>query len=111
MNELDNIFSFTKGGIGIGVDPVSTEIKLTGDLARSCLSLPQFKQYREQYEKMEAKVIDEMVQEAASFCASGDSIEKFGSKCLVKLTRIRDLRSLVTKIENDAKKDMPKKEE
>ena len=92
-------------------DKSSAEIKLTGDIGRVCLGLPQFKQYRDQYAKMEQKVIDELILEAANFCVSGDSTEKFGAKCLVKLTRIRDLRSLVSKVENDAKKDVEKKED
>lgn len=106
--DLRSLFNFS--GKTKKVEQSSTEIKLTGDIGRLCLGLPQFKQYRDQYEKMEQKVIDEMIIDAANFCVSGDSTEKFGAKCLVKLTRLRDLRSLVTKIETDAKKGIDKKE-
>ncbi len=103
---VKSLFGFDK------VQPVeekaSTEIKLTGDMARACLSTKEFKQYRAQYAVMEEKVIDEMVIDAANFCVSPDSMEKFGAKCLIKLTRVRDLRSLVSKIENDAKKGIEK---
>ena len=108
MKYLKSIFSFSKNADKS--DHGSDEIKLTGEIGRLCLGLPQFKQYRDQYAKMEQKVIDELIIEAANFCVSGDSTEKFGAKCLVKLTRIRDLRSLVSKVESDAKKDVEKKE-
>ncbi len=84
----------------------SPEIKLTGDCARACLGTKEFKQYRAQYIVLQEKVIEELIMEAANFCVSQDSCEKFGAKCLVKLTRLRDLRSLVSKIETDAKKGL-----
>ena len=86
--------------------PESPEVKLTGDMARAALATKEFKQYRAQYQVMEEKVIDELIMEAANFCVSQDSCEKFGAKCLVKLTRLRDLRSLVSKIETDSKKGL-----
>ena len=42
---------------------------------------------------------------------SGDSTEKFGAKCLVKLTRLRDLRSLMTKVLVDAEKGKDEKKD
>lgn len=107
MKNLKSLFSFGDKAI----EESSEQIKLTGDIARACLATKEFKQYRDQYEKMEQKVIDEMIIEAANFCVSCDSTEKFGAKCLVKLTRLRDLRSLVTKVEADSKKGIEKKEE
>ena len=90
--------------------PDSTEVKLTGDMARAALATKEFKAYRAQYQAMEAKVIDELIIEAANFCVSNDSTEKFGAKCLVKLTRLRDLRTLVSKVETDSKKGLEKKD-
>lgn len=84
----------------------SPEVKLTGDMARACLGTKEFKQYRTQYIVLQEKVIEELIMEAANFCVSQDSCEKFGAKCLVKLTRLRDLRSLVSKIETDSKKGL-----
>jgi hypothetical protein len=100
MKDLKQLFSFGQQA----VEESSTQVKLTGDIARACLNTKEFKQYREQYAKMEAKVIDEMIIDAANFSVSNDSTEKFGAKCLVKLTRIRDLRSLMTKVLTDAQK-------
>lgn len=100
MKDLKSLFSFGEKAI----EETSTEIKLTGDMARACLNTREFKQYREQYAQMEAKVISEMITDAANFSVSNDSTEKFGAKCLVKLTRLRDLRSLMTKVLTDAQK-------
>lgn len=100
MKDLKSLFSFGEKAI----EETPAQIKLTGDCARACLSTKEFKQYREQYAQMEAKVIGEMIIEAANFCTSGDSTEKFGAKCLVKLTRLRDLRSLITKVLTDSQK-------
>lgn len=105
--DIKSLFNFS--GNAETAEQSPTEIKLTGDRARICLGLGAFKQYRDQYAKMEQKVIDEMIQEAASFCTSNDSTEKFGAKCLVKLTRLRDLRSLISKVEVDSKKGIEKK--
>lgn len=85
-------------------DKSITDIKLTGDCARACLSTKEFKLYRDQYSKMESKVIDEMIMDAANFPVSNEDIAKFGAKCLVRLTRLRDLRSLITKVQNDSQK-------
>lgn len=98
-----SVFNFDDKEFG---RPLRKEVKLTGDIARACLDTKEFQTYRKQYEKLEEGVIDELIREAANFCVSGDSIEKFGGKCLVKLTRLRDLRSLITKIKNDSTKGL-----
>lgn len=82
----------------------STEIKLTGDIARKILSMSEFQTYREYYAKAEAATIDELILEATQFCDTGADVNKFGGKCLVKLTRLRDMRSLLTKVLSDSKK-------
>jgi len=97
-------------GFGEKVEEPSVDMKLTGDAARICLSTEQFKRYRAQYAILEERVIGELIMEAANFCVSSDSCEKFGAKCLVKLTRLRDLRSLLIKIETDSKKGLDKKD-
>jgi hypothetical protein len=104
---LDSIFNFG----GMKSDIVTTETQLTADAARICLNVKEFKAYKAQYEQMEAKVIDELIKEAANFCVSGDSTERFGSKCLVKLTRLRDLRSLITKVNADVMKANKEKQD
>ena len=107
MKDLKSLFSFGEKA----VEESNEQLKLTGDIARKCLSMPEFKQYREQYAQMEAKVIGEMIMDAANFPVSNDSTEKFGAKCLVKLTRLRDLRSLMTKVLTDAQKGKEEKKD
>jgi hypothetical protein len=91
-------------GFGEKVEESQKSVNLTGDAARACLATKEFKTYRAQYAILEEKVIEELIKEASNFCVSGDSTEKFGAKCLVKLTRLRDLRSLMTKVLVDAEK-------
>lgn len=100
MKDLKSLFTFGDAA----VEQSSDHIKLTADCAKACLATKEFKQYREQYAQMEAKVIGEMIIDAANFPVGNDSTEKFGAKCLVKLTRLRDLRSLMTKVLTDAQK-------
>lgn len=105
MKNLKSLFSFGEKAF----EEAPELIKLTGDMARACLNTKEFKQYHEQYAQMEAKVIGEMIIDAANFPVSNDSTEKFGARCLVKLTRLRDLRSLMTKVLTDAKKGKEEK--
>lgn len=79
-------------------------INLTAEMAKRCLSMPEFKSYKDQFDNMERKIIDEMVQDAAVFISANDDVGKFGTKCLVRLTRIRDLRALLSKVQSDARK-------
>ncbi len=102
MKDLKSLFRF---GEEERPDAKTAEqIKLTGDIARVCLGLPQFRTYRDAYERMEEAIIDDMISDAASFSSDNTDIGKFGAKCLVKLTRLRDLRSLLSKVVVDAKK-------
>lgn len=94
-----SILSFGKKPI---VEPVES---LTALAAKQCLSMPEFKEYREQFEIMEGKIIDEMIMDAAGFPTQADSMERFGAKCLIKLTRIRDLRALLSKVTSDARRN------
>ena len=98
-------------GFGEKVEESQKNVNLTGDCARACLATKEFKQYRAQYVVLEERVIEELIKEAANFCVSGDSTEKFGAKCLVKLTRLRDLRSLMTKVLVDAEKGKDEKKD
>lgn len=107
MKNIKSLFSFGDKA----VEESSEQVKLVGDCARACLSTKEFKLYRDQYAKMEQKVIDEMIIDAANFPVSNDSTEKFGARCLVKLTRLRDLRSLMTKVLTDAQKGKEEKKD
>ena len=103
IDKLKSLFNF--GDSPKEETPKTAEqIKLTGDIARNCLSLPAFQTYRKAYAELEEAVIGDMIKEAATFSVDQTDISKFGARCLVKLTRLRDLRSLLTKVEADAKR-------
>jgi len=80
------------------------QVNLTAEMAKRCLNMEEFKAYRESFEAMERKIIDEMVMDAAGFTTQNESTERFGMKCLIKLTRIRDLRALLNKVSSEARK-------
>jgi hypothetical protein len=83
------------------IEPVDkTEEEITEAMARAskCLSMPEFKDYRTKFEAAEAGIIDELIVLSVNF--DGDT-GKFGAKCLTKLTRLRDLRALLTAVNND----------
>jgi hypothetical protein len=78
---------------------------LTAVRAGECLITNEFKAYRDAYEREEAEIIGTLINEAAMFVV-GDAgtIEKFGAKCLIRLNRLRDLRSLLVKVTVDSRR-------
>jgi hypothetical protein len=84
--------------------PEAPEISVTAARAAECLKLDEFKDYRASFEVMERKIIDELVMDAAGFSTQNESLERFAAKTLIKLTRIRDLRALLSKVQTDARK-------
>jgi len=85
-------------------DKTEPEVNLTAVRAAACMKLEEFKEYRESFEAMEAKIIDEMISDAAGFSTQNESLERFAAKTLIKLTRIRDLRALLSKVTTDARR-------
>jgi hypothetical protein len=84
--------------------PEAPEISVTASRAAECMKLEEFKEYRESFDGMERKIIDEMVMDAAGFSTQNESLERFAMRTLIKLTRIRDLRALLSKVQTDARK-------
>jgi hypothetical protein len=80
------------------------KIRLTGDIARVCLSMDQFKVYRKQYAAAEEKMIDEMMMTTACFSSGSIDLTQYGAKMLVCITRLKDLRMLLDTVESNARK-------
>lgn len=82
-------------------------IDLTGDIARKCLGHEDFRQYREQYKRTEASIIDALISYTKNFVESptGD-ITKYAMTTMRLLTKLQDLRYLVRSIESDSKKGL-----
>jgi len=87
-----------------GQQEKKTEQTITeaGARAAKCLSMPEFKEYRDRFEAAEAGIVDELIVLSVNF--DGD-MAKFGARCMSKLTRLRDLRALLTYVNNDKAKD------
>lgn len=83
---------------------VSASITEANARAAKCLSMPEFEEYRKRFEKAEAGILDELIVMSVNY--DGD-ISKFGARCLAKLTRLRDLRALLTFVNADSQKGKP----
>ena len=83
---------------------VNEKINLTGQIARSCLNLPQFKAYKDKYIKAESKVIGTMLLLTASYMKGELTLETYGTKVLVYMTRLGELKRLIGTVTTDAKK-------
>ena len=75
-----------------------------GDKARACLATEQFKSYRDQYESSEQKMIQSMIKTTDLFLSAEFSLEIYGSKMLVYMTRIKDLKMLLDVVVVNSKK-------
>lgn len=104
MSILDSVRNSVRNSVMkfLGSEPEvkPEETNLTAEAAKRCLGMPEFKEYRDTFEAMERKIIDELIQESANV----EDVSKFGLKCLVKFTRIRDLRALLSKVQSDARR-------
>ena len=89
------------------VDKKKEEMRrdLVIEKAQACLSSQEFKSYREAYEKEERDIVMTLINEAGAFVAGDAStLEKFGAKCLIRLNRLRDVRSLLVRVTVEARK-------
>jgi hypothetical protein len=84
----------------------STQVKLTGDIARSCLSHDAFKTYREQYAKAELKVTDTLLAITEQYKSGHMELQEYGAKVLVYMTELKAIRSLLYVVEKDSKKGL-----
>ena len=92
---------------GFGKKAVEEEPKedVTVARARACLSREEFKAYREAYEREEAEIVGTLINDAGTFVlGNSGTMETFGAKCLVRLNRLRDVRSLLVKVTIDERR-------
>ena len=82
--------------------PADDEVMLR---ARECLCTNEFKAYREAYEREEAEIVGTLINDAGTFVlGNSGTMETFGAKCLVRLNRLRDVRSLLVKVTVDERR-------
>ena len=87
-------------------EPVEEKVDdMTVLRARACLCTNEFKAYREAYEREEAEIVGTLINEAGTFVlGNAGTMETFGAKCLVRLNRLRDVRSLLVKVTVDERR-------
>ena len=79
-------------------------LNLTGDVARICLTLEQFKRYKEQYEKAESYIIETLLLLTNAYETGRINLETYGTKTLVYMTKLKTTRLLLSTIKSDSKK-------
>lgn len=83
---------------------IKDSLKSLGNTARVCLNSSQFHDYRKQYEATEAKVVESILRLTSNLENGELDLTAYGTKVLVFMTRLKDLRSLLTIVKNDSKK-------
>ncbi len=81
------------------------EINRVAQMAKICLDRPEFKEYALRYKKLELDIIDGLIADASNFSVSQGDLQKFGASCLVRLNRLRDVRSLAVNVMVDGKRE------
>jgi hypothetical protein len=98
---MRNIFSFTPN-----TDKKDTsEINRVANMARMCMGMKEFKEYQSRYAVLEHDITESLIADATNFSLDQSDMAKFGAKCLVKLNRLRDVRSLLVNVVVDEKRD------
>lgn len=74
-------------------------------MAKKCLGMPDFIEYRKDFERAEATMVDTIITYTKSFVESehGDTT-KYALNMVRLVTRIQDFRHLLRSVENDAKR-------
>jgi hypothetical protein len=81
---------------------IDKEINKTAEMAKHCINSDIFAEYKKKYEVLEKVIVDSLLIEAKNFCGGGENLEKFGAKCLVRLTKLGDLRAIINDVTKDA---------
>lgn len=77
------------------------------EAGKSCLTHPNFKMYRERYEKAQASIVTAMILYTNDFFAKPDGdMALYGANMARFMTRITTLRALLGQVESDVKKEI-----
>jgi len=93
------------------IKEAAKKIDEAGKAARKCLTLQEFQIYRQAFEKAQEAIINKMIQYDSAFFASehGD-MPKYGATMARFVTKIKDLRILLNKVEGDANRSVKNEE-
>lgn len=80
-------------------------VKKTGVLANKCLNTEDFKQYREQFEVAQSKLVGAMITYTHEFFLEPKGgMDVYGAQMARFVTKIQDMRVLLGQIESDVRK-------
>lgn len=81
--------------------------KAAGDAARSCINTEAFQTYKRSFEIAESKIVDAMIAYTHNFFQENNgSLDVYGANMARYITKIQDLKSLLTAVEVDSKKGL-----
>jgi hypothetical protein len=80
------------------------KINLVSDIAKQCLGLEVFQTYKKSYIDAEAKMIETLLSLTVVYQKGGMDLTNYGSRMLAYMIELKTLRSLLTRVERDAKK-------
>jgi len=89
---------------GLAEKDASNGIDLVGDYARSCLCTLEFKKYKDKYVEAEKRVIKSLLILTDTYLSGNMDISSYGTKVLVLITRLKDVRMLLDTVTTDSKK-------
>ena len=72
--------------------------------ARICFALKQFADYKKQYQQVEDKMLVAMAALTESYLAGKFDLITYGARMLVYMTRLKDLKLLLSVVESDIRK-------
>lgn len=86
-------------------DEAKAAVKAVGDSARSCINTEAFQSYKRDFERAQDKIVDAMIEYTQIFFSDDNgNIATYGAKMARYITKLQDLKALLTVVENDAKK-------
>ena len=92
------------------IKDLEESFKVLGANARACLHSHLFHTYRKQYEVTEEKMVESMLRLTTRLECGEFDLNAYGTKVLILMTRLKDLRSLLMIIKNDSKKGQDNEE-
>ena len=91
---------FTKNGVAKQTT-IEEELTHVSELAGACLNSDAFKKYKEGYKVIEARIIEDIIQEAKEFEYNDKSLATFGAIILSKLIKLISIKSLLMSVTKD----------
>jgi biotin-(acetyl-CoA carboxylase) ligase len=86
-------------------ESLNSDIKRIAELARGCLNIKEFQGYKIEYQSLEAKVINELLEYTSQWQRDNSAdLSKYAMRVMILLTKLNSLRIIISGVESDAKR-------